>query len=184
MKPVEKIIHIVSLAIFMSVVAAASSFALYGGMPGDSGGSGTRRGKGKMSAQARPASAPLRGIDTSDIREILGYEKELKLTSAQVEEINSARQELLRESAAKYESLSEPQKEAAKLLNKVEPDFNGARGKIEQIMSVLCELPVTSLKYYEKAYNSLTREQKEAFFNIRAAKAQQGRGPAQDNIIQ
>jgi len=80
--------------------------------------------------------------------------------------------------------LSAAQKDLADIVGQVKPDFPAARAKIKEITGIAVDIQSGSVDAYEKAFNTLTNEQKEKLYVIRAklSEANQDRsGQNQEN---
>lgn len=153
----------------------AGSLCAEMGFEGMSGGSGrgmsggSRGGMRGQEGSSRQAQSRQMNID-NNLRQILTYDKELNLTTVQVEAITGIRSELLKEAQQSFNDMALTQQELSQLLNKNIPDFEGARSKTKEIAEIAGHTQTLPINAYEKAYNLLNDDQKRQLIELRAKK--------------
>ena len=150
-------LFLITLLLLSSIVQA--EIGMGGRGPG-----GRMQGGQRAQQTAQPA---VEFDDKSTLRQILTYGKELDLTDGQIETIRKIRSDSINEARKKYEVLSAAQKDLADIVGQVKPDFSAARAKIKEITGIAIDIQSGSVDAYEKAFNTLTNEQKEKLFVIR-----------------
>ena len=151
--------------LFLSVFSSLSYADMNGTNSASMRGRGRQGGGPRMEQAAQPK---FEFDDKSTLRQILTYDKELELTDAQIEAIRKIRSDSINDAKKKYEVLSAAQKDLADSVNQVKPDFAAARAKIKEITEIAIGIQTETVDAYEKAFSTLTNEQKEKLFIIRA----------------
>lgn len=157
------------LAVVLSFVLALSiaNGYCYGDMSGGMGGAGKRMPRGnRSSVKANIAQGPNAGSDK--IRQLLTFEKELGLTETQVERIKLIREEAMKNGRAAGVGVESFRQESEELLDLVNPDFAGARVRIDEMGKLAAGARKVLVDAYEEAYSELDKEQKGKLAAIKA----------------
>jgi hypothetical protein len=148
--------------IFSSCVFSEMGMGEMGGGHG-----GGRRGHQEGAAQQRQPQQKTANLDIY-LRQILTYEKELCLTTGQVEAIMKLRSDMMKEAQKSYTDLGTTERELADILSKDTPDFAKAKTKIKDLTDIALYSQSLSLDTYEKAFNLLSDDQKKMLAEIRS----------------
>lgn len=146
---------IISIALLFSCAAIAA------GQPGRS-----RHEEGNAGGEGTRALRP-QVLQGADIREIMTFKNELKLTDDQVAAIHQMRSDINTQAAKLSTDMEKPQQKLSKLLAQSTPDFTAIRAAYREIADITFKAQSITLDAYEAAYNSLTENQKNMLAAIR-----------------